>query len=64
MNKAVVSIAVDGRIDVKINITPEMSKKDIRRLALEAFQDADLSKMEVVGTQAINLTAENLEFDF
>ena len=48
MNKAVVSIAVDGRIDVKINITPEMSKEDMR----------------MVGTQAINLTAENLEFDF
>lgn len=64
--KATVSIAVDGRVDVEIVITPGMTKEQMADAAREVFRDADLSNMEVVGGEPVNLYSEDglLEFDF
>ena len=61
-----VSIAVDGRIDVPIFVSKNASHEAIRDTALNAFRDADLSQMEVVGGEAVNVSDSNGEllFDF
>lgn len=57
--KYTVSIAVDGRIDVEVEAD---SFEDAKDKAIEAFRDVDLSKMEVVGGEAVNAEDENGEF--
>lgn len=49
--KYTVSIAVDGRIDIDVDAN---DKDEAREKALEAFATADLSKMEIVGRDAVN----------
>ena len=49
--KYVVSIAVDGRIDVEVEAN---SFEEAQGKALNKFADADLSEMEVRGRKAVN----------
>lgn len=57
--KYTVSIAVDGRIDIDVEADSFEQAKD---KAIDAFRDADLAQMEVVGGQAVNAEAETGEF--
>ena len=53
--KYTVRIAVDGRVDVDVEAeTPEEAFDK----AKEAFLDADLARMEVVGAKPVNCTDE------
>ena len=54
--KYTVSIAVDGRIDIEVDAN---NKDEAREKALDAFANADLSKMEVVGTSAVNCSDDD-----
>lgn len=54
--KYTVSIAVDGRIDIEVDAN---DAEEARGKALDAFATADLSKMEIVGTDAVNCSDEN-----
>ncbi len=67
MKKLIISMAVDGRIDVPIEVPDDASREDIRRVAKNAFANIDLSEMDVVGIDAVNASdAEtgDLLFDF
>lgn len=57
--KYTVSIAVNGRIDVVVDANSFESAKD---KAIDAFRDADLTKMEIVGGGAVNAEDENGNF--
>lgn len=57
--KYTVSIAVDGRIDIDVEADSFEQAKD---KAIDAFRDADLTEMEVVGGQAVNAEDETGEF--
>lgn len=48
--KYIVSMAVDGRIDVEVEAADVNEAKE---KAEEAFCDANLSKMEIVGADAV-----------
>lgn len=54
--KYTVSIAVDGRIDIEVDAN---DKDEARGKALDAFAYADLSKMVIVGTSAVNCSDED-----
>ena len=51
-----VSIAVDGRIDIPVDAN---SPEEARKKAMDEFATADLSEMEVVGTNAVNAEDAN-----
>ncbi len=53
--KYTVSISVDGRIDIEVDAD---STEEARAKALEAFSTTDLSKMEIVGRDAVNCSDE------
>lgn len=57
--KYTVSIAVDGRIDIDVEADSFEQAKD---KAIDAFRDADITEMEVVGGQAVNAESETGEF--
>ena len=57
--KYVVSIAVDGRIDVEVEAS---SFEEAQSRALDEFANADLTEMEVVGRKAVN--AEDVDGNF
>lgn len=59
--KYTVSIAVDGRIDVEVDLPADASMDEIRQKATEGFASADLSNMDVIGTSPVNVTDENDE---
>mgnify|MGYP006958221883 CR=1 FL=1 len=54
--KYTVSISVDGRIDIEVDAD---NTEEARVKALDAFATADLSKMEIVGTDAVNCSDED-----
>lgn len=54
--KFTVSIAVDGRIDIEVDAN---NKDEAREKALDAFGNADLSKMVIVGTSAVNCSDDD-----
>ena len=54
--KYTVSIAGDGRIDVEVDAA---DPNEARGKALDAFANADLSKMEIVGTSAVNCSDDD-----
>ena len=66
MTKFTVSMAVNGRIDVEIECPEQENPDRIRELAKQKFGDADLSQMEVIGVEPVNLSDEDGEllFDF
>ena len=67
MEKYVVSIAVDGRIDVEVSVPEGADRDQIKEAALNAFMnETDISDMEVVGSSAVNASNGNgdLLFDF
>ena len=66
VKKFVVSMAVNGRIDVEIECPEQEKPERIRDLAKQKFCDADLSMMEVIGVEPVNLSDEDGEllFDF
>jgi len=59
MNKTfTVSLAVDGRIDVAVLAeTPQEAFKQ----AEEAFKNADLSKLELIGVKPVNATDDETQ---
>lgn len=59
--KYTVSIAVDGRVDVEVDLPANASMDEIRQKATEGFTSADLSNMDVIGTSPVNVTDENGE---
>ena len=54
MHKYIVSMAVDGRIDVEVEAE---NIHDAWEAADMAFCDADLSEMEVVGSTPVNISS-------
>ena len=54
--KFTVTIAVDGRLDIEVEARNLMEAKE---KAIEAFATADLSKMEIVGSDPVNCTDED-----
>ena len=54
--KYTVSISVDGRIDIEVDAD---NTEEARVKALDAFATADLSKMEIVGRDAVNCSDED-----
>ena len=54
--KYTVSIAVDGRIDITVDAA---DPNEAREKAETAFMDADLSKMDIVDTIAVNCSDED-----
>ena len=62
----VVSIAVDGRIDVEICVPEYASPMEIRAAALQEFEKADISNMECVKATAVNVSGASgdLLYDF
>ena len=61
--KYTVSMAVDGRIDIEVDAENAL---DARVKAREAFATADLSRMIIVGSDAVNCSDEdgNLVADY
>lgn len=61
--KYTVSMAVDGRIDIEVDAENAL---DARVKAREAFATADLSRMTIVGSDAVNCSDEdgNLVADY
>lgn len=59
--KYTVSIAVDGRVDVEVDLPTDASMDEIRQKAMESFASANLSNMDVIGTSPVNVTDENDE---
>lgn len=59
--KYTVSIAVDGRVDVEVDLPADASMDEIRQKAMESFASANLSNMDVIGTSPVNVTDENDE---
>lgn len=61
--KVIVSLAIDGRLDIPVEVPDGLTERILlnkaRDKAMEAFADADLSKMEVVGCSAVNVTLPN-----
>lgn len=51
-----VSIAVDGRLDIQVEAD---NPNEAREKALSAFAVADLSRMEIVGRDAVNCEDED-----
>lgn len=51
-----VSIAIDGRIDIEVDAE---NPNEARDKALDEFATADLSKMEIVGRDAVNCSDED-----
>ena len=66
LTKYHVSMAVNGRIDVEIECPEQEDPERIRELAIQKFRDADLTQMEVIGVEPVNLSDEDgdLIFDF
>lgn len=56
MSKFVVSMAVDGRIDVEVDAE---SVAEAFEAAKDAFMDADLKDMEVVDSHPVNCSDED-----
>lgn len=56
VSKFTVSIAVDGRLDIEVEARNPIEAK---KKAIEAFATADLSKMEIVGRDAVNCMDED-----
>lgn len=59
--KYTVSIAVDGRVDVEVDLPADASMDEIRQKATEGFASADLSNMDIINTNPVNVTDENDE---
>lgn len=53
--KYIVSIAVDGRIDVEVNAN---SLEEARELAENEFCYADIGELDCIGHKAVNATDE------
>ncbi|MBQ7428385.1 hypothetical protein [Butyrivibrio sp.] len=64
--QTIISVAVDGRIDVPVWVKPDMSHDEIRKLAKEAAQDADISTIDVIGMNPVNASFDDdaMDFDF
>lgn len=56
MAKYIVSMAVDGRIDVEVEAE---STEEAFKSAQEAFMDADLKGMEVIDSKPVNVSDED-----
>ena len=56
MAKYIVSMAVDGRIDVEVEAE---STEEAFKAAQEAFMDADLKDMEVIDSKPVNVSDED-----
>jgi hypothetical protein len=56
MAKYIVSMAVDGRIDVEVEAE---STKEAFKAAIGAFIDADLEDMEVIDAKPVNVSDED-----
>ena len=54
--KYTVSIAIDGRLDIEVEAADPI---EAREKAEYEFLDADISKMEIVGTNAVNCSDED-----
>lgn len=59
-----VSIAVNGRLDVCIEVDEDASKDEIRSLAMSAYIDESLDEMEVVDSHVVNYTIDGELTDF
>ena len=57
--KCIVSIAVDGRVDIEVDVE---SIDDAREAALEEFPSANLNSMDIVNFHAVNVESETGEF--
>lgn len=56
MAKYIVSMAVDGRIDVEVDAE---SVAEAFKVAEDAFMEADLKNMEVVDSRPVNCSDED-----
>ena len=59
-----VSIAVDGRIDVRFEIDEDATKEEIKKLAMEAFLDVSLENMECIDSTPVNSEIDGKLTDF
>ena len=55
----IVSIGVDGRLDIQVEAA---SFEDAKEKAMDAFMDADITKMEIVSRWPVNAEAEDGTF--
>lgn len=61
--RATVSIAVDGRVDVSIWANKDMSNQELEDRARQEFMDADLSKMDVIGSKPVYAYIKGQDYD-
>ncbi len=66
--RAIVSVAVDARMDVPVWVKPSMSHEEIRTIARDAAAYTDLSKAELTDVEFepvnVSFTDESKDFDF
>ena len=62
--KAVVSVAVDGRIDVPVWVKSDMTHKEIADMARDEASFADLKSMDVIGMKPVNISFDDDSKDF
>lgn len=58
--KAIVYIAIDGRLDVEVTVPDGLSDRELlesaRAEAMAELADADITEMDIVGGNAVNVT--------
>ena len=61
--EAFVSVAIDGRIDVKIWANKDMDDEELKRRAMSEFSFCDLSDMEVIGANPVNIFIDDDDYE-